>query len=258
MQSNAAAESKNERGVFVTTRWSIVLSAGQPEAGKGHDALGELCRTYWRPIFSFVCWRGYSPEDAQDLTQDFFVMIFKNNWFQRADPSRGRFRSFLLKSLMNFLNNAAERTHAQKRGGDMKFISWDEWIASAPSQISLPEKALASLPPEQLFDVRWAATVAEQSLRRLREECESKGRLRLFEILSGHLTGERSDVSYADLGATLGIPESAVKKQLHNMRQRYRWLLRDEVAHTVDNPAEVDDEIRHLCGALAAATAETE
>jgi RNA polymerase sigma factor (sigma-70 family) len=255
MQSEAAAESKNERGVFVTTRWSMVLSAGDSgnEQGKGRAALAELCRIYWRPIFSFVCWRGYSPEDAQDLTQDFFVMIFRNNWFELADPSRGRFRSFLLKSLANFLNNAAERSHAQKRGGDMKFVSWDEWIAEAPSQISLPDKALESLSPERIFDLRWAATVVEQTLRRLREECESKGRLRLFETLSGYLTGEQADASYSELSATLGIPESAVKKQLYNLRQRYRWLLRDEVAHTVENPAEVDDEIRHLCAALAIA-----
>jgi RNA polymerase sigma factor (sigma-70 family) len=256
MQSNAEGEGKNERGVFVTTRWSMILSAGDSagEEQKGHDALAELCRTYWRPIYSFVCRRGYSPEDAQDLTQDFFVTILRHNWFQRADPSRGRFRSFLLKSLSNFLNNAAERTHAQKRGGEINFVSWDEWTAQAPSQISFPDKALDSLAPEVLFDLRWAATVVEQTLRRLREECESKGRLRLFETLSGYLTGERADASYSDLAATLGIPESAVKKQLHNMRQRYRWLLRDEVAHTVENPADVDDEIRHLCAALAAVT----
>jgi RNA polymerase sigma-70 factor (ECF subfamily) len=154
---------------------------------------------------------------------------------------------------VNFLNNETERSHAQKRGGEMKFISWDEWMAEAPSQIAMPDKALDSLPPELLFDLRWAATVVEQTLRRLREECESKGRLRLFEVLSGYLTGERADASYNDLSTTLGIPEAAVKKQLYNLRQRYRWLLRDEVAHTVENPADVDDEIRHLCAALAAA-----
>lgn len=136
----------------------------------------------------------------------------------------------------------------------MKFVSWDQWIAEAPSQVSLPETALASVSPELLFDLRWAATVVEQTLRRLREECESKGRLRLFETLSSHLTGQGADTSYADLSAALGIPESAVKKQLHNMRKRYRWLLRDEVSHTVENPADVDDEIRHLCAALAATT----
>ena len=254
MQSSASAESKDGRGVFATTRWSMVLSAGDSSGQEqtGRDALAELCRTYWRPIFSFVCRRGYSAEDAQDLTQDFFVMILRNKWFERADPNRGRFRSFLLKSLANFLNNEAERSHAQKRGGEMKFISWDDWIAEAPSQISIPDKAFDALPPELLFDLRWAATVVEKTLGRLREECESKGRLRLFETLSSYLTGERADASYSDLSATLGIPESAVKKQLYNLRQRYRWLLRDEVAHTVENPGEVDDEIRYLCAALAA------
>jgi len=256
VHSNAGPEGEAERRVFATTRWSIVLSAGDSgsEEQKARDALAELCRTYWRPIFSFVCRRGYSAEDAQDLTQDFFVMILGNNWLQRADPNRGRFRSLLLKSLQNFLNNATDRNHAQKRGGDVKFVSWDQWMAEAPSQGSLSAKALDSLPPERIFDLRWAATVAEQALRRLREECESKGRLRLFETLSGCLTAEPADVSYSDLSATLGIAESAVKKQLHNMRQRYRWLLRDEVAHTVENLGEVDDEIRHLCAALAAGT----
>jgi RNA polymerase sigma-70 factor (ECF subfamily) len=253
-QFNAGSEPTGEHRVFATTRWSVILSAGDSdsEERKAREALAELSRTYWRPIFSFVCRRGYSAQDAQDLTQDFFVMILGNNWLQRADPNRGRFRSLLLKSLQNFLNNAAERSQARKRGGNVEFVSWDEWMAEAPSQVSVSGPGLDSLPPEQLFDLRWAVTVVEQALRRLREECESKGRLRLFEALSGHLTGERDDVSYADLSATLGIAESAVKKQLHNMRLRYRWLLRDEVAHTVEDPAEVEDEIRHLCAALAA------
>jgi RNA polymerase sigma factor (sigma-70 family) len=250
----AGAEIGGERRVFATTRWSVVLSAGDSggEERTARDALAELCRTYWRPIFSFVCRRGYSAEDAQDLTQDFFVMILGNHWLQRADPNRGRFRSLLLKSLQNFLNNAAEQKHTQKRGGDVEFISWDQWMAEAPSQISISAQALDSLPAERIFDLRWAGTVVEQALRRLREECESKGRLRLFEALSSHLISERTDVSYANLSAALDIAESAVKKQLHNMRQRYRWLLRDEVAHTVENPADVEDEIRYLCAALAA------
>ena len=253
---NAGPERSGEHRVFATTRWSIILSAGDSdsEEHKAHEALAELCRTYWRPIFSFVCRRGYSTQDAQDLTQDFFVMILGKNWLQRADPNRGRFRSFLLKSLQNFLNNAAERDHTRKRGGDVEFVSWDEWMAEAPSEMSISAHAPDFLPAEQLFDLRWAATVVEQALRRLREECESKGRLRLFEALSSHLTAERADVSYANLSIALEIPESAVKKQLHNMRQRYRWLLRDEVAHTVENPADVEDEIRHLCAALAAGT----
>jgi RNA polymerase sigma factor (sigma-70 family) len=245
-----------EPRAFATTRWSVILSAANSggEEREVREALAELCRTYWRPIFSFVCRRGYSTEDAQDLTQDFFVMMLETNWLQRADPARGRFRSLLLRSLQNFLNNAAERNQTRKRGGEVEFVSWDDWMAEAPSRVAISAQALDTMSPERLFDLRWAVTVVEQALRRLREECEGKGRRRLFDALSTYLTAERAEVSYANLSATLGITEPAVKKQLHNMRQRYRWLLRDEVAHTVENPAEVEDEIRHLCVALSAAS----
>lgn len=256
MKPEVALGGGSEPRVFATTRWSLILSSANSEGGeeKARAALNELCRIYWRPIFSFVCRRGYSVEDAQDLTQDFFVMILERNWFEHADPNRGRFRSLLLKSLDNFLNNAAERSHTRKRGGDFQFVSWDDWMAGSPSHLSISAEALESATPERLFDLRWAATVVEQALRRLREECEEKGRLRVFDALSPHLTTERAEVSYANLAATLGAPEAAVKKQLHNLRLRYRWLLRDEVAHTVEDPAEVEDEIRHLCAALAAQT----
>jgi RNA polymerase sigma-70 factor (ECF subfamily) len=240
---------------FVTTRWSLILSAANlgSDEQKVHNALAELCRVYWRPIFLFVRARGYSIEDAQDLTQDFFVTILRNNWLQHADRNRGRFRSLLLRSLQNFLINAAEKTHAHKRGGGVEFISWDDWMAEAPD-LSIPGATLESLPPERLFDLTWAATVVEHALQRLREECESKGKLWLFQALSSHLTDERDEVSYARLSAELGIAETAVKKQLHNMRQRYRSLLRDEVSQTVEDPADVDDEIRYLCTLLATGT----
>jgi len=256
VNAGVSAGNAGEPRAFVTTRWSLVLSAAKSGSGEGNaqDALAELCRTYWRPIFSFVCRRGYSTEDAQDLTQDFFVKILERNWLEHADPNRGRFRSLLLTSLQNFLNSARERTHTRKRGGDVKFVSWDDWMAEAPSQLSISAQALDSLPPEQLFDLRWAVTVVEQALRRLREECEGKGKLRLFHALSGYLAAERDEVSYPKLSTALGVPETSVKKQLHSMRLRYRSLLRDEVAHTVADPAEVEDEIRHLCAALAAAT----
>jgi len=220
----------------------LVLSAAKSGSRErdAQESLAELCRTYWRPIFSFVCRRGYSTQDAQDLTQDFFVMILERNWLEHANPHRGRFRSLLLKSLQNFLINATERAHACKRGGDVKFVSWDDWMSEAPSQLSISAQALDSLPPEQLFDLRWAVTVVEQALRRLREECEGKGKLRLFHALSGYLAAERDEVSYSKLSTALGVAETSVKKQLRSM------LLRDEVAHTVADPTEVEDEIRHL------------
>jgi RNA polymerase sigma factor (sigma-70 family) len=254
VNAEVGEECAREPRQFATTRWSLILSAANSESGEREagTALDELCRTYWRPVFSFVCRRGYSMQDAQDLTQDFFVKILEGSWLQHADPNRGRFRSLLLKSLQNFLINAAERTHTRKRGGDVKFISWDDWMAEAPSQLSISAQAIDSLPPERLFDLRWAVTVVEQGLRRLREECESKGKRRLFHTLSPHLTAERDEVSFAQLSAELGIAENAVIKQLYNLRQRYRSLLRDEVAHTVADPAHVEDEIRYLCAALAA------
>ena len=254
MNWEVCKEGAGEPRGFATTRWSLIFSAtsSEGEEQEARDALAELCRTYWRPIFLFVSRRGCSTEDAQDLTQDFFAMMLETNWLEHADPNRGRFRSLLLKSLQNFIIKAAEKTHARKRGGDVKFVSWDHWMVEAPSQLFISAQALDSLPPERFFDVHWAATVVERALQRLREECEGKDRLRLFYALSCHLTAERDEVSYADLSAALGVAETTVKKQLHIMRQRYRSLLRDEVAHTVENPADVEDEIRYLCAALAA------
>jgi RNA polymerase sigma factor (sigma-70 family) len=255
---NSAANKKTTtRGAFVTTRWSLILSGADSEGGERQTraALAELCRIYWRPIFFFITRRGYSAEDAEDLTQDFFARILKDDWLQKADPSRGRFRSLLLKSLQNFLIDAADRSHARKRGGDVSFVSWDPWMAEGRSELTLSMEALNSWPAERVFDAGWAATVVERALRRLREECESKGRLRVFETLSPYLRAERDDLSYRILAAKLRVPEATVKKLLYHIRQRYRFLLRDEVAQTVADSADVEDELRYLCGALAAGSA---
>ena len=209
---SVSKESAGDPRAFATTRWSLILSAAKSESGeqKAREALEELCRVYWRPVFSFIVKRGHSTEDAQDLTQDFFVKILDGNWLQHADPNRGRFRSLLLTSLQNFLVNAAARTHTRKRGGGVEFVSWDDWMAEAPSQLSISAQALDSLPPERVFDLRWAVTVVEQALRRLREECEGKDRLRLFYALSRHLTEERNEVSYPNLSAALGVADQEV------------------------------------------------
>jgi RNA polymerase sigma-70 factor (ECF subfamily) len=237
---------------FITTRWTVVLSCVDSQASSARSALSELCQTYWRPIFAFICRRGYSAIDAQDLTQDFFVTVLEGKLLGRANPERGKFRTFLLKALGDFLHDARDRRRAQKRGGSVQFVSWDDWMAEAPSRLSLPERTLENLSPEGLFDLRWAATVVERALRRLAEECEVHGRRHVFDVLSDALAAERSDISYADFSKLLGVPEATVKRLLHEMRERYRSLLREEVADTVEKPTDINDEVRYLCVALAA------
>ena len=181
-------------------------------------------------------------------------MVLEGDLLKRADPSRGRFRTLLLKALVNFLADDTVKKHARKRGGEVQFVSWDDWMAEAPSQLSISAEESEHWPAEKIFDVRWAATVVEHALRQLGEECESHGRRRVFDVLSGSLAAEREDVSYANLSKSLGVPEASVKRLVHQLRQRYRSLLRAEVAQTVEKPDEVDEELRYLCAALAAAT----
>ncbi len=256
MGPRIASHPVGDANQFSTTSWTLIISSAKAAEGnaEGRRALSELCRIYWRPIFAFVCRRGYSIADAQDLTQDFFIMVLEGGLLRGADPQRGRFRSLLLKALQNFLIDQREKRCALKRGGDAQFVSWDDWMAEAPSQLSVPARMLDTWSPERLFDVRWAATVVERSLARLREECQARGRGRVFDVLSSAFSAERADISYGQFAATLGVSEPAVKRLLHQLRQRYRALLREEVAHTVEAEADIEDEIRYLCSVLAAGT----
>jgi RNA polymerase sigma factor (sigma-70 family) len=251
----AVTDARGNPNQFATTRWSVVVSCADSGGNeqKAREALAQLCQTYWRPVFAFICRRGHSVPDAQDLTQDFFVMVLKGQLLQRADPDRGRFRSLLLKALQDFLASAHDKRRAEKRGGGAQFVSWDEWIAEMPSQLAISADQAGTWPAERIFDVRWAATAAEHALRQLGEECENRGRRRVFDVLSDYLAAERQDVSYQKLSKTLGVPESSVKRLIHELRVRYRDLLRVEVAQTVEKPQDVDDELRYLCAALAAA-----
>jgi RNA polymerase sigma factor (sigma-70 family) len=253
VRDSSVVESPGALTHFVTTRWSLIRqrwSADEhPEVDPG---LAQLCQIYWRPIFNFIYRRGYTATDAQDLTQDFFLMIMEGNFLQSADPKRGRFRSLLLRSLKNFLIDAAAKKRRHKRGGQMQFVSWEKWMADAPGQLSLSAAAMDAAPPEALFDAGWAAAIAEEALRRLRLECESKGRRRVYAVLHPHLVSERSEICYEKLSVALGVPELSVKSLLHHFRTRYRTLLREEVAKTVETEANVDDEIRYLCATLSA------
>ena len=183
----------------MTTRWSVVLSCADSGADeqKARAALAELCKIYWRPVFAFICRQGHAVSEAQDLTQDFFVMVLKV--FQRADQRRGRFRSLVLKALQNFLHDAAAKRRARKRGGDVQIVSWDDWMAEAPSYLSIPAQESDKWPPERIFDGAGRPPVVERALSRLGEECEKSGRRRVFDVLSGCLGAEREDVSYGKL-----------------------------------------------------------
>lgn len=234
------------RPAFVTTHWSVVLAAGKGDSPRGTEALEALCRAYWQPLYAFVRRRGYSPDDAQDLTQDFFAWLLRRDWLGRADRERGRFRSFLLTSISHFLANEWDKARAQKRGGG-RIVPLESDVAEA----NCGWHPKGNPTPEQSFEWRWAMTLLEQVMNRLRDEFARDGSSELFETLKPCLLGERASQPYAPLAAKLGRTEGSVKVAVHRLRQRYRRLLHDEIAHTVAQPEEIEEEMRHLLAVLA-------
>ena len=225
----------------------MVLSAGHSDTTHARAALEKLCRAYWYPLYAYVRRRGYSPDDAQDLTQEFFARLLKGNWLERADRQRGKFRSFLLASINHFLADEWDKARAQKRGGG---------VPAVPLQLDAAETRYGHEPadtstPEQNFERRWALALLEEVLRQLAAEYEREGRKELFAELNPCLVGERAAQPYAEIAARLGVSENTVKSTVHRLRQRYRQLLREEIAHTVFGPAEVEEELRHLFAVLA-------
>jgi len=227
---------------FVTTHWSVVLTAGRNDTPRARVALERLCQTYWYPLYAYVRRRGQSPEDAKDLTQEFFARLLEHNWVGRADQQKGRFRSFLLSAMNCFLADEWDKARAQKRGGG---------LAPLPLQFDTAETRYSHEPadrvtPEHSYERRWALTLLDTVLRRLRSEYDQEGRQELFAMLHPCLVGERTAQPYAELAVKLGVSEGAVKTAVHRLRQRYRELLRDEIAQTVAESAEVDEELKHL------------
>jgi len=235
------------RPAFVTTHWSLVVSAGRNDTPHARDALENLCRAYWFPIYAFVRRQGHGPPDAQDLTQEFFARLLEKKQLAGADPAKGRFRSFLLASLKHFLANEWDKTRAQKRGGGQKLIPID--VATAETSGGL--EPADGLTAEKIFERRWALTLLDQVLRRLRAEYVRDGKENLFEQLKPTLTETSRTIAYAEIATRLGTNEGAVKVAVHRLRQRYREVLRAEIADTVASPGEVEDEIRNLFAALA-------
>ena len=236
-----------ERTLFLTTHWSVVLAAGRHTSPQADEALEVLCRTYWYALYAFVRRQGSSVTDAQDLTQEFFARFLDKKYIDRADPERGRFRTFLLACLKNFLANEWDRAQTLKRGAAYKTISWDEHVAE--NQFSA--EPVAGVSPEDAFEKRWAGMLLEQVLLRLREEFAAAGKTEAFKSLKEFLWGAESSVSYADLSAQLGLNEGSARVAVHRFRQRYRELLRAGIADTVADPRDVDDELRYLISVIS-------
>jgi RNA polymerase sigma factor (sigma-70 family) len=232
---------------FETTHWSLVAAAQPDDASqtRAREALEELCRAYWYPLYAFVRSRGYSAADAQDLTQAFFARTIETGGLASADRERGRFRSYLLGAMKHFLANEWHRTQTQKRGGQVRFIEWD----ALDPEGRYAGAVKPSDDPELLFDREWALETIAGTLQALGDEMAEAGKTELFDALKGSLTGE-DDLPRAEIAARLSMSEGAVKVALHRMRRRYGELLRAAIAETVSNETALEDEMRYLVAVL--------
>ena len=234
---------------FTTTHWSAIAQCALADLPEATNALARLCQSYWPPIYSFIRRRGYAPSDAQDLTQSFFAYFLQTKAYARADPVHGKFRSFLLVSVKHFLANDWDREQTLKRGGDYQFLSLNSETAETFYDAAAGPDSTA----ERLFELRWAKRLTAGALNSLREELHAEGKAQLFEQLKNFLTGGNVLPSYDEASARTGIPRATVKTHVHRLRQRYREIVRREIARTVSAPHEIDEELRYLCSVLAKA-----
>jgi RNA polymerase sigma factor (sigma-70 family) len=235
------------RSLFVTTQWSTVLRAGRGDTIHAREALEKLCRTYWYPIYACVRRRGHSPEDAQDLTQNFFLRLLERQSLANANPDLGRFRSFLQGALNHFLIDEWKKARTQRRGGGRQILSLD-W-AAAEQQFSTEPADNAT--PDRAFDRNWATALLEEVLKRLEDEYRGDGKLQLFESLKETLVGARASQPYARFAKQLGMAEGAMRVAVHRLRKRYRALLEAEIANTVTSRDEVKLEMAYLFQTMA-------
>lgn len=237
--------------VFVTTHWSVVLTAGSSDTTRAHQALAKLCQTYWYPLYAYVRRRGFSPPDAEDMTQEFFARFLEHDWVANADREKGRFRSFLLSAMNHFLANEWDKAQAQKRGGGATLLPLE--FNTAETRYS--REPADNVTPEQHFERHWALTLLATVTSRLQAEYEQDGKGELFTALNPCLVGDRTSQPYEELARKLALSEGAVKSAVHRLRQRYRQLLREEIAQTVAQPGEVEEELRHLIAVLGGRSA---
>jgi len=233
---------------FGQTQWSVVLTAaGKKDLALAEQSLEKLCRVYWLPLYTYIRRQGESPHDAQDLTQEFFARLLEKDFLVSVDQTKGRFRSFLLASLKHFLSNQRDRARAQKRGGGQTLLSLD--FSAAESSVGF--QPADEQTPEKAFEKRWALTLLEQALARLRKEYSDRGKLELFEQLKTTLTEGRGGVAYVEIAARLEISEASVKMAVLRLKRRYREVVRAEIAETVARESEVEDELREVFRALS-------
>ncbi|MBI2946411.1 MAG: sigma-70 family RNA polymerase sigma factor [Verrucomicrobia bacterium] len=232
--------------IFATTRWTVVLHAGNEHSTRHLDALALLCRSYWYPLYAFARRQGASPHDAQDLAQEFFARLLERNYLDRADPDKGKFRWFLLGAFKHFLSHERDRERALKRGGDRVHISLDELAAEQRYHL----EPATQLSPEKLFERTWGTTLLDRVKEQLREHYQSAGKEERFRQLQCFLPGDYEKRPYAEVARELGISEGALRVELHRLKATFRQLLRTEIAHTVSTPAEIDEELRHLIEVL--------
>jgi len=241
------ASSETPGDYFATTRWTVVLAAGKQRSPQVRVALEELCRTYWYPLYAYARRHGRSKEDAEDLTQTFFARLLEKNYLDGLDRERGKFRAFLLAALKHFLANEWDKSQRQKRGGGIAPLSLDWQDADTRYRIDPAD----NLSPDKLYDRAWAVTLLERVVIRLHDECVADGKAKLFEQLRPFLMVGKSAIPYPDVAARLGMNEGAVRTAVHRLRQRYRQLLRDEIAQTLADPAQIEEELRALFAAFA-------
>ncbi len=238
---------ERNRSEFATTRWSLVLALREQTSEEAEEALTELCRRYWFPLYAFVRRSGYSHEDAEDQTQAFFAEFLEKGHFARADPQRGRFRNFLLTSLRNSMAKQRRRDDTAKRGGGASRIPWDQ-IDAEGRYASEPAEEVT---PELLYDQQWARSLMDRVLVELDRDFAQRQKAEVFQQIKRHLWGEAREVPYRELADRAQLSVSAFKAAVHRVRLKYRDLLRGEVAETVADPSEVDDELRHLVMVLS-------
>ena len=233
---------------FHTTHWTVVLAAREKNGSVAREALASLCSTYWYPLYAFIRRQGSTPHEAEDLTQEFFLRFLERHALGSVQPAAGKFRSFLLACLKNFLANEHERAHAQRRGGGQSLVPLD--AGDAETRYSL--EPVDSRTPEAVFERRWAFAVLERTMTELRREYAVGDKRALFEELQGFLPGGQGSVSRAELAAKRGVSVGAIDVAVHRLRQRFGALLREQVAQTVSSEAEVEEEIHHLISVLSA------